>query len=213
MPDQKKLTESVTRASKEALASDTGQIVVGAIADKMQEMAQGKAENVSQTIKEQAAKAAGRTPPSRKRSSPTEKEPAGPSAMSEVKQKTGDAVSAVGAGPKKVASGAKKVGKKAAGAVAENPAPLLAATSAAALAYGGAALARERKKKKSSSKRSSSKKSPAKKSSAKKSPAKKSPAKKSPAKKSPAKKSPAKKSPAKKSSAKKGSARKSPARS
>ena len=157
MPEQRKLTDSVTRAGKQALASDTGQIVVSVIADKVQELAQDKAEDVSKTIKAKAAKAAGRKPPPRKLLSDTQR--AAPSAVSTVKRKADDAVSAVGSAPKNVGSGVKKVGSagaKAAGALAEHP--VLAATGAAALG-GGAALARHRlsKDRSSSSKKASSK--------------------------------------------------------
>ena len=154
MPDRKKLTESVAEAGKQALASDTGQLVVATIADKMQEIAEQKAGDVSQVIRERATKAAGR-----KRatvSSPTqiEKTDRATPAMTGLKEKVGDAASAVASAPAKVGSAAEAVGstgKKAAGVIADNPL-LVAATSAAALGavIGGTALARERLHKKSS---------------------------------------------------------------
>jgi hypothetical protein len=202
MPEERKLTESVARVGKQALASDTGQVVVGAVAEKVQELALATAEDLSQTIQEKAAKAAGRKPPSRQASVSKTKQTE-QSALSTIKDKAGDAASAVASGPEKVGSGVKKVGsagKKAAGAVAEIPAPVLAAATGAAV-VGGAALAREHlQKKKSSAKKSSAKKSSAKKSSAKKSSAKKSSAKKGRARKSPARstKASAKKSPERK---------------
>ena len=54
MPGQSKLTDSLAHAGKQALASDTAQVVVSVLADKVQEVAQAKAEDVSQTIKERA---------------------------------------------------------------------------------------------------------------------------------------------------------------
>ena len=71
MPGRRKLAESVTQAGKQAMASGTAQIVVGTIADKVQGVAKEKAEDVSQTIRERAAKAAGPEPHFRPPSAPT----------------------------------------------------------------------------------------------------------------------------------------------
>jgi len=194
MPERRKLTESVTQAGKKVLATDAAQDIVGTIANAMQEVAKDKALDVFQTVKERVAKAGGRKPPTRKSSSSMqEMEQIGGSTMSTVKEKAGDAASAVGSGAKTVGSEAKTVGsgaKKAVGAVAQNP--LVAATSAAALGtvIGGAALVRQRrqKAKRSSVKSPSRKKSPAKRSSTKKSSSKRTSAKKSIPRKSPARK-------------------------
>jgi DNA-binding protein HU-beta len=188
MPDRKKLTDSVADAGKQALASDTGQLVVAAIADKMQQVAQEKAGDVSQVIKERATKAAGRKRTTVSPPTPIEKSHRATPAMTGLKDKVGDAASAVSSAPAKVGSAAEAVGstgKKAAEVIADNPL-LVAATSAAALGavIGGTALVR----KKSSNGKPSAKKSPAKKSSARRSSAKKSPAKKSSAKKTAARK-------------------------
>ena len=90
MPERKKLAESVTEAGKQALASDTAQVVVGTIADKVQELALERAEGVSQTIKERAAKAGGREPLSLD-ASPGGDEQAPPSVISTVKDKAAGA--------------------------------------------------------------------------------------------------------------------------
>ena len=220
MPDQRKLTETVAQVGKQALASDTGQVVVGAVAEKVQELALARAEDVSHTIQEKAAKAAGRKPPRRQVSRATTKQTEA-SPLSTIKDKAGDAASAVASGPENVSSGVKKVGaagksvgKKAAEAVTEIPAPVIAAATGAAV-LGGAALARERlqkKKQKSAAKKSAAKKSRAKKSAAKKSPAKKAGSKRTAAKRTAAKRTAAKRTAAKRTGAKRTGAKRTGAK-
>ena len=64
MPKRKSISRSVAKAGKKVLATDTAQGVVGAVADKMQEIAVEKADDAAEAVKEKAAKAGGRRPPS-----------------------------------------------------------------------------------------------------------------------------------------------------
>jgi hypothetical protein len=70
MPSKtKRVAQSVARGGKKVLATDTAQRVVGTVADKMEEVAVDKADDVSEAIKDKAAKAGGRRKsPSRKKS-------------------------------------------------------------------------------------------------------------------------------------------------
>ena len=64
MPRRRKMTETVKKTGKKVLATDTAQGVVGAVVDKMEEIAVDKADDAAEAVKEKAAKAAGRRPPS-----------------------------------------------------------------------------------------------------------------------------------------------------
>ena len=65
MPKRKGVTDTVVRAGKKVLATDAAQGVVGAVADKMEEIAVDKADDAAEIVKEKAAKAGGRRPNSR----------------------------------------------------------------------------------------------------------------------------------------------------
>ena len=66
MPKRKGVTNTVVRAGKKVLATDAAQGVVGAVADKMEEIAVDKADDAAEIVKEKAAKAGGRRPSSRR---------------------------------------------------------------------------------------------------------------------------------------------------
>ena len=67
MPKRRKMTETVKKTGKKVLATDTAQGVVGAVVDKMEEIAVDKADDAAEAVKEKAARAGGRRPqPSRK---------------------------------------------------------------------------------------------------------------------------------------------------
>ena len=66
MPKRKGMTDTVVRAGKKVLATDAAQGVVGAVADKMEEIAVDKADDAAEVVKEKAAKAGGRRPNSRR---------------------------------------------------------------------------------------------------------------------------------------------------
>jgi DNA topoisomerase-1 len=72
MPERKSVTNKVVGAGKRVLATDAAQGVIGAVADKMEEIAVDKADDAAEIVKEKAAKAGGRRPSSR-RSAPTRK--------------------------------------------------------------------------------------------------------------------------------------------
>jgi hypothetical protein len=63
MPERKSFTQSMAKAGKKVLATDTAQGVIGAVADKMEEIAVDKADDAAETVKERAASAGGRKPP------------------------------------------------------------------------------------------------------------------------------------------------------
>jgi hypothetical protein len=64
MPKRRKMTETVKKTGKKVLATDTAQGVVGAVVDKMEEIAVDKADDAAEAVKEKAARAGGRRPPS-----------------------------------------------------------------------------------------------------------------------------------------------------
>ena len=64
MPGRRKMTETVKKTGKKVLATDTAQGVVGAVVDKMEEIAVDKADDAADAVKEKAARAGGRRPPS-----------------------------------------------------------------------------------------------------------------------------------------------------
>ena len=66
MPERKGVTNKVVGAGKKVLATDAAQGVIGAVADKMEEIAVDKADDAAEIVKEKAAKAGGRTPSSRR---------------------------------------------------------------------------------------------------------------------------------------------------
>jgi ribonuclease E len=66
MPKGKGVTNTVVRAGKKVLATDAAQGVVGAVADKMEEIAVDKADDAAEIVKEKAARAGGRRPSSRR---------------------------------------------------------------------------------------------------------------------------------------------------
>ena len=66
MPKRKGVTNTVVRAGKRVLATDAAQGVIGAVADKMEEIAVDKADDAAEIVKEKAAKAGGRRPSSRR---------------------------------------------------------------------------------------------------------------------------------------------------
>jgi hypothetical protein len=76
MAKGKGVTNTVVRAGKKVLATDAAQGVVGAVADKMEEIAVDKADDAAEIVKEKAARAGGRRPSSR-RSATTRKRRAG----------------------------------------------------------------------------------------------------------------------------------------
>jgi hypothetical protein len=63
VPTRKSVTRPVVKAGKRVMATDTAQGVVGAVVDKMEEIAVDKADDVAANVKERAAKAGGRKPP------------------------------------------------------------------------------------------------------------------------------------------------------
>jgi topoisomerase IA-like protein len=66
MPERKSVTNKVVGAGKKVLATDAAQGVVGAVADKMEEIAVDKADDAAEIVKEKAAKAGGRRLSSRR---------------------------------------------------------------------------------------------------------------------------------------------------
>src|SRR5678816_3215826 len=66
MPQRKSVTNKVVGAGKKVLATDAAQGVIGAVADKMEEIAVDKAYDAAEIVKEKAAKAGGRRPSSRR---------------------------------------------------------------------------------------------------------------------------------------------------
>jgi topoisomerase IA-like protein len=66
MPKRKGVTNTVVRAGRKVLATDAAQGVVGAVADKMEEIAVDKADDAAEIVKEKAARAGGRRPSSRR---------------------------------------------------------------------------------------------------------------------------------------------------
>jgi hypothetical protein len=66
MPERKSVTKKVVGAGKKVLATDAAQGVIGAVADKMEEIAVDKADDAAEIVKEKAAKAGGRRPSSRR---------------------------------------------------------------------------------------------------------------------------------------------------
>ena len=70
MQGPKKIADTGKEAGKKVLATDTAQGVVGAVVDKLEEIAVDKADDVAATVKQKAAKAGGRLPerPSSKKS-------------------------------------------------------------------------------------------------------------------------------------------------
>jgi hypothetical protein len=66
MPERKSVTNKVVGAGKKVLATDTAQGVIGAVADKMEEIAVDKADDAAEIVKEKAARAGGRKPSSRR---------------------------------------------------------------------------------------------------------------------------------------------------
>ena len=70
MQGPKKIADAGKEAGKKVLATDTAQGVVGAVVDKLEEIAVDKADDVAATVKQKAAKAGGRSPkrPSSKKS-------------------------------------------------------------------------------------------------------------------------------------------------
>src|SRR5678815_5181835 len=66
MPEQKSVTNKVVGAGKKVLATDAAQGVIGAVADKMEEIAVDKADDAAEIVKEKAARAGGRRPSSRR---------------------------------------------------------------------------------------------------------------------------------------------------
>ena len=68
MPKVKKVTQPVAKAGKKVLATDTAQGVIGAVVDKVEEIAVAKADDAAEVVKDKAATAAGRKKPSGKKS-------------------------------------------------------------------------------------------------------------------------------------------------
>ena len=68
MPKRRNVTETVKKTGKKVLATDTAQGVVGAVVDKMEEIAVDKADDAAEAVKEKAARAGGRRPPSSRKS-------------------------------------------------------------------------------------------------------------------------------------------------
>ena len=66
MPERKSVSNKVVGAGKRVLATDAAQGVIGAVADKMEEIAVDKADDAAEIVKEKAAKAGGRGPSSRR---------------------------------------------------------------------------------------------------------------------------------------------------
>ena len=66
MPERKSVTNKVVGAGKKVLATDAAQGVIGAVADKMEEIAVDKADDAAGIVKEKAARAGGRKPSSRR---------------------------------------------------------------------------------------------------------------------------------------------------
>src|SRR4029453_7531935 len=66
MPERKSVTNKVVGAGRKVLATDAAQGVIGAVADKMEEIAVDKADDAAEIVKEKAAKAGGRRPSSRR---------------------------------------------------------------------------------------------------------------------------------------------------
>jgi len=66
MPERKSVTNKVVGAGKKVLATDAAQGVIGAVADKMEEIAVDKADDAAEIVKEKAARAGGRKPSSRR---------------------------------------------------------------------------------------------------------------------------------------------------
>ena len=62
MPKRRKMTETVKKTGKKVLATDTAQGVVGAVVDKLEEIAVDKADDAAEAVKEKAARAGGRRP-------------------------------------------------------------------------------------------------------------------------------------------------------
>ena len=62
MQGPKKIADTGKEAGKKVLATDTAQGVVGAVVDKLEEIAVDKADDVAATVKQKAAKAGGRLP-------------------------------------------------------------------------------------------------------------------------------------------------------
>jgi hypothetical protein len=69
MPERKSVTNKVVGAGKKVLATDAAQGVIGAVADKMEEIAVDKADDAAEIVKEKAARAGGRKPSSRRSAS------------------------------------------------------------------------------------------------------------------------------------------------
>ncbi len=61
MPERKSVTNKVVGAGKKVLATDAAQGVIGAVADKMEEIAVDKADDAAEIVKEKAARAGGRS--------------------------------------------------------------------------------------------------------------------------------------------------------
>jgi ribosomal protein S7 len=59
------VTNTVVRAGKKVLATDTAQGAIGAVADKMEETTVDKTDDVAGIVKEKPAKAGGRRPSTR----------------------------------------------------------------------------------------------------------------------------------------------------
>lgn len=57
------MTSKAAKAGKKVLATDTAQEVIGAVVDRLGEVAADKADDVAETVKEKAAKAGGRRKP------------------------------------------------------------------------------------------------------------------------------------------------------
>ncbi|MGZ5289333.1 MAG: hypothetical protein ACXWE5_07610 [Actinomycetota bacterium] len=62
MQGPKKIADAGKEAGKKVLATDTVQGVVGAVVDKLEEIAVDKADDVAATMKQKAAKAGARSP-------------------------------------------------------------------------------------------------------------------------------------------------------
>jgi hypothetical protein len=69
MPNVKKVTQPVAEAGKKVLATDTAQGVIGAVVDKVEEIAVAKADDAADVVKDKAATAAGRKKSTAKKSS------------------------------------------------------------------------------------------------------------------------------------------------
>ena len=61
MQGPKKIADAGKEAGKKVLATDAAQGVVGAVVDKLEEIAVDKADDVAATVKQKAAKAGGRS--------------------------------------------------------------------------------------------------------------------------------------------------------